>query len=355
MKYFIFFTFVCLNIMSCTHQKQTDDYKIVLGKVPNSAKFIDNQWYIWGGSVIESEGKYHMFYSRWPKKYHFNAWLTYSEVAHAVADSPTGPYKHVDVALPERDSTFWDGHNTHNPTVKEFDGKFYLYYTGNHGDRVVKEKGYNWSHRNNQRIGVAVADNINGPWKRFDKPLLELSTDSLGHDALMMANPSVTRAPDGRYVLVYKCVGKKRKLPAGGPVVHMVAFSDAPTGPFKKYPEPIFTAEGHDFPAEDPYIWTQDDKFYAIVKDFRGTFTKQGQSLALFESNDAISWSLSKNPLVSTMKINWEEHVQSVKHLERPQLFLKDGKPYALMCAADTLDDRGVYQSFNVQIPIINH
>ena len=30
-----------------------------------------------------------------------------------------------------------------------------------------------WVNRNNQRIGVAVADDPNGPWKRFDKPLID--------------------------------------------------------------------------------------------------------------------------------------------------------------------------------------
>ncbi len=355
MKNLIIFIFVLSLLNSCQSNKAPDSYQIELGEVPESARFSDDEWYIWGGSVIEAEGQYHMYYSRWPKKHHFNAWLTYSEVAHAVADSPTGPWKHLDVALPERDSMYWDCHNTHNPTVKKFNGKYYIYYTGNNGDRVVRKEGYNWSHRNNQRIGVAVAEHPNGPWKRFDQPLIEMPEDSLAHDALMMANPSVTRHPDGRYILVYKCVGKKRPLPGGGPVVHMVAFADSPTGPFTKYPNPVFTAEGFDFPAEDPYIWTEDEKLYAIVKDFRGTFTKAGQSLALFESVDGIDWKLSENALVSTMQIKWENGTQKVKHLERPQLFLKDGKPHTLMCAADTLDANGVYQSWNVQIPVVNY
>ncbi|MDG1804313.1 glycoside hydrolase family protein [Flavicella sp.] len=353
MKKNIFFIgIIVLIIFACSNYKDSNSYVFNLDKVPLNAKFIDNDWYIWGGSVVEKDGKYHMFYSRWPKKFHFNAWLTYSEVAHAVSDSPFGPFRHKDIALPSRDPKLWDGYNTHNPTVKEFDGKYYIYYTGNTGNRKVKEKSYNWEHRNNQRIGVAVANHPNGPWKRFDQPLIDVSNDSTAHDALMLANPSVTRHPDGRYVLVYKCVGKKRKLPNGGPVVHMVAFSDSPTGPFTKHPDPIFTAKGNEFPAEDPYIWTQDGKMFAIVKDFKGTFTKKGQSLALFESKNGIEWDLSQNPLVSTVKIEWENRTQKVKHLERPQLFFKNGKPYSLMCASDTLDVNGVLQSFNVQIPV---
>ena len=48
---------------------------------------------------------------------------------------------------------------THNPTVIRARGKYYLYYMGNTGD------GSFWSHRNNQRIGVAVADKPEGPWR----------------------------------------------------------------------------------------------------------------------------------------------------------------------------------------------
>jgi len=358
MKYSInlfFLVVITFALNAClSNKKERTDYKIELGKVPMTAKFIDNDWYIWGGSVVEKDGQYHMFYSRWPKKYGFQAWVTNSEVAHALSDSPFGPFKFKDVVLPARGYEYWDGCVTHNPTVKEFDCKYYIYYMGNTVEGKVTGDLNWWKHRNNQRIGVAVADNPNGPWKRYEQPLLNMPADSLAPDALMMSNPSVTRSFDGRYILVYKCVGKKRKLPFGGPVVHMVAFSDSPTGPFIKCPNPIFTTKGCDFPAEDPYIWAQNDRLYAIIKDQKGFFTKAGRSLALFESIDGIDWKLSKNPLVSTLKIEWENRTQKVKSLERPQLFIKNGIPIALMCASDTLDANGVKQSFNVQIPIVN-
>ena len=344
-------TMVFASIMLWTTEAQAQDaldFQSLLLPVPATAKFENNDWYTWGGSVVEQDGRYHMFYSRWPRKLGQPAWLTHSEIAHAVADSPLGPFKHVDVALPVRGAQFWDGLNTHNPTAHKFDGKYYIYYTGNTGNGKAT-KGLNWIHRNNQRIGVAVANNPNGPWKRFDTPLIKMPDNPKAHDALMMANPSITRRPDGTYVLVYKCVGKKRKLPFGGPVVHMVATSKSPTGPFVKHPEPIFTAKGQMFPAEDPFIWTQDDMLWAIVKDFKGVFTKAGPSLALFQSKDGVDWSMAENPLVSTLQICWKDgSVQKVAHLERPQLLLKDGEPSVLYCAVDLTREH----SFNVHIPL---
>ena len=156
------------------------DISAMIQPIPRSATFRDPQYDIWCGSMIKGDdGKYHLFYSRWPRKLGHSAWVTNSEVAHAVADHPLGPYKHSDVTLPPRGKEFWDGSCTHNPTVIRSRGKYYLYYVGNTGD------GSFWSNRNNQRIGVAVADKPEGPWQRFDKPVLDVSAD---HDALDARN-----------------------------------------------------------------------------------------------------------------------------------------------------------------------
>jgi hypothetical protein len=163
---------------------------------------------------------------------------------------------------------------THNPTVHFFNGKYYLYYAGNFGDGKITSPQLNWTHRNNQRIGVAIADDPNGPWTRFDKPLIDISADTTAHDAQMVANPSVTQMPDGRFLMVYKAVARKKPQPFGGPVVHLTAIADRPEGPFVKQNKPVFTAENVDFPAEDPYVWYQDNCYYAIVKDMNGAFTR---------------------------------------------------------------------------------
>jgi len=94
------------------------DFNSMLQPVPATAKFSDPDFNIWCGSAIKGDdGKFHLFYSRWPRKLGHLAWVTHSEVAHAVSDSPFGPWKYHDVALPARGTNFWDGSCTHNPTV----------------------------------------------------------------------------------------------------------------------------------------------------------------------------------------------------------------------------------------------
>jgi hypothetical protein len=327
------------------------DLAAMMRPAPETAKFADPAFNIWCGTMVRGDdGRCHLLYSRWRRELGHSAWVTHSEVAHAVADSPLGPYRHVDVALPPRGKEFWDGLCTHNPTVMRFGGKYYLYYMGNTGDGVAM-KGLNWTHRNNQRIGVAVADRPEGPWTRFDRPLIDVSPDPGAHDALMVANPSVTRRPDGGYLMIYKAVARKGPAPFGGPVVHLAATSDSPTGPFHKHPAPVFTKEGVMFPAEDPFVWCDGTRYHAVVKDMKGHFTGRGQSLALFGSADGLDWTLAAHPFVAVTEIAWKGGaVQKLDALERPQIWLDGGRPAVLFCAA--AEAKGRDGSFNVAIPL---
>lgn len=355
---------IVLGAVSCSHVQPArqqgataPDFKIEFGKVARKSKFAHETMSVWGGSLVKGgDGLYHMFYSRWPKAPGW-VWVSHSEIAHAVSDSPFGPFEFKDVALPVRGADYWDGLCTHNPTVHKFDGKYYLYHMGNTGDgKVVGVPGkhkLNWLHRNNQRIGVAVADSPDGPWKRFDQPVLDISANADAPDCLMTSNPSVCRRPDGGYLMVYKAVGKEAALPSGGPVVHCIATADNPTGPFKKHAKPIFTVEGERFPAEDPYIWYQSGKYRAIVKRIKHIGKQRIFSLVHYDSVDGFDWQPAKHHEISERIVEWEDgEVQQFIHLERPQVYIENGKPIALLCAADTLDENKVRHSFNIQIPL---
>jgi hypothetical protein len=75
-----------------------------------------------------------------------------------------------------------------------------------------------------------------------------------------------------------------------------------------------------------------------------------------YESEDGIHWKKARYFEISDRTITWENgRSQTFTHLERPQVWIENGEPVALLCAADTLDEQGVRQSFNVQIPLIIH
>lgn len=334
----IFFTLIlssfCLVVFA-----QDININQLIGKVPSYAKFTDPGYQVWCGSMIKGDdSNYYLYYSRWPDSLKHTNWVTHSEVALAVSKNPLGPYKFVKVVLPKRDKKYWDADVTHNPTIHKFGNEYYLYYMGNYGN------GEFWNNRNHQRIGVAVSKSPLGPWKRSKKPLINISP---GYDSLMVSNPAVSESLDGKYVMVYKSVGHG-KMPFGGKVNHRVAFSKKPDRGFKKLPNPVFTKDTVKFPAEDPYIWVQNNKYWALVKDFSGSFTKQGLSIALFESDDAINWKVAKNALASRTEIPWETGTEKVKKLERPQLYFENGIPKILFAAVMDANEK----TFTVAIPL---
>ncbi|AEI49038.1 glycoside hydrolase family protein [Runella slithyformis] len=319
--------------------------------IEKQAVLRSDDWFIWGGGVVKKDRVYHMLFARWEKKHGFNAWVTHSEIAYATSKSPLGPWEVHGRALGmEPRKGFWDADNLHNPLIQEFEGKYYLYYSGNYGPQDGTREGW-WIHRNHQRAGVAVADHPAGPWRRFDKPLIEPTPN--GSDHLLTNSPTVARRKDGKYVLIYKGVSDG-KMPFGGKVRMHVALGDSPTGPFLKQNGTVFGDATTQFPTDDNFIWSQDGVLYAIVKDYAGIFSKHGKEvLLLFESKDGLEWKTSKNDLVSKFELNWSDGRKTapLHRLDQPQVWLENGKPTVLFLAVKEKQDHDDSDlSYNVQI-----
>lgn len=285
--------------------------------------FMLEDWHVWCGDVVRDPGgQYHLFYSRWPRDRGHEGWVTHSEIARATGESLAGPFVHRETIFARDDhSPAWDAHCFHNVIVRSFEGKYFLYYMGNRGD------GDWWVHRNHQRIGVAMADSPAGPWKRMERPVLDISPGSW--DGLMVSNPTVTRTPNGRYLMIYKGVAEG-PAPAGGRVLHGVAWADSPTGPFIKHPHPIMDEPGVPFAFEDPCLWCEDDHFFCIVKTMGQCFSPDGRPrLLLMHSQDALSWTPG-DPfvLLGLDLVRASGGIESFERVERPQLLLT-GEPDA--------------------------
>lgn len=319
-------------------------YELIQPVDRNYGVFREEGYLVWCGSVIEGkDGKYYLYYSRWPIETRHEGWVTHSEIGYAVSDSPYGGFKPQGLALGAGAPGSWDANVVHNPTVLEFDGTYYMYYMGDHGN------GEYWNHRDRQRIGVAIAKDPKGPWKRFDRPLIDVTEGSF--DSLLTTNPSVTRGPDGKFYMMYKGV-LDNHTEKGGPLACGMAIADCPEGPFVKEGKPMMVNPENNWSVEDPYIWVQDGQFYALVKDFQGYFTGHGiNTVALFESQDGKDWKPAKHPFAFGRTIRWTDGTSTtLEALERPQLLLKDGKPQVLYCAAADTKDR--MTSFQLAIPL---
>jgi len=118
------FLYLCCSAQQKKSQVASGDLDIhsMIRLVPLKARFLNDTSFIWCGTLVKSQTdhKYHLYYSRWSRNLGMNAWVTHSEVAHAISDSPFGPFEFKDIALPVRGREFWDGMVTHNPTVHFF-------------------------------------------------------------------------------------------------------------------------------------------------------------------------------------------------------------------------------------------
>jgi len=302
-------------------------------------------YYNWGTSIIkDKKGKYHLFYSRWKKEYGFTGWLTHSEIAHAISKSPSGPWKFKETVLKGKGEGNWDAITAHNPKIKYFEGKYYLYYISTHmGKKSISEKelietaktGYSHSNwkilRPNQRTGVAVSYSINGPWTRMNQPLIEPS----GPITTLTVNPAIDRGKDGRYYLIVKGDKPNEKRFIRN---QAMAVSDDPTGPFIIQEKPVIDY----IDTEDMSMWYDEsrDRFY-------GVFHSHG-FIGMVTSDDGIHWKKANEYVLMQKKITLKDgSVLIPDRLERPFIYHENGKPKVLSLAARKGDE-----SYSIFIPI---
>jgi hypothetical protein len=325
-----------------------------LAPVPRSAVMKEKGYLVWDGSMVRDDaGVCHLFYCRW--KGTLRDWCKGAEIVRATAKNPLGPYTPQEIALgPRPEGTdAWDGLSVFNQSVVRFGDKYYLYYAGSNGSNFpipMKDGSFQRSPKGvliTQRIGVAEADHPAGPWRRMEKPLIDISSD--GIDSQMCCNPAVTQGGDGTFLMIYKCSNGRPGKGEGG-IYLTVATSDSPTGPFKKTQRKILTHPDDRFPAEDPFLWWQDGRYHCIVDDQRGSFSGQ-QGLVRFESKDGMDWERSTPFVVSRCRITWADgQTEETNHLERPQVWFRDGRPAVLFAAV--LQGK---ESYNVHIPLLGY
>ena len=331
-----------------------------------------------------------MLYSTWecgdsyPK--FSDSWVLHSKIAYAVSEFPDRDFQFQKIVLRGRalegESTAWDAQMVHNPHIKRFNKRYYLYYGAGKdpGVQPPGSPGAELNKRNrvqqSQQIGViefdSFADLLEGRYTRHDSPLLSPRTrvkpdhviapsppdTEPKPDNMIVVNPSVVQRPsDGKYLLYFK--GNFYDPNWRG--IHGVALGDSPTGPFMATDLFVFDVRNEDgtlASGEDPYVWyhREHGKFYAVLKDFTGKITGKDPGLALLESEDGIEWTRPEQPFFMRKEVVLSpgDTIQ-VKNLERPQLLLDEhGNPLVLYaaCSLDNVGGKRDGSTFNVHIPL---
>ena len=180
-----------------------------------------------------------------------DAWLLGSMIGVAVSYSPYGGYKDIGIVYNKDgyrpDSCSWDAQSVHNPHIKRYNGKYYLYYCATvdpGGNAHVKGK---LSRRDrlqqNQKLGVlcfnSIKELLEGKFSCNEQPLLAPRTRVKPDNVLEPSPEGTVTKPDNLILVnpavVYHPLKKKYYLYFKGNVydptwrgVHGVAIADAP-------------------------------------------------------------------------------------------------------------------------------
>lgn len=304
--------------------------KSPLGKLRPIGRALETEgYYVWCSSPIDGpDGKVHLFYSRWKAEKKMGGWIKGSEIAHAVADSPESPFVFKEVILAPRPGYF-DATTCHNPLIRFVDGKYCLFYMGNSNGKT-----------NTKRIGLAIADSLDGPWQRPDRPLLEAGPEGAWDDHCT-TNPAFIKWK-GKYWLYYKSWNTREQENATGLIKgnrkYGIAIADRLEGPYVKYehnPVIDFSGKGSNRQFEDAFIWQEKNKLKIIARDM-GVFDHE--SGLLMHSLDGYKWSEPEIAYHALSKYidmpPAPAHLKKYGRLERPMLLIRNGKPAYLFGAA---------------------
>lgn len=332
-----------------------------LGKAPLDPAFEMKGYWIWGSSVVKGEdNKYHMYVSRFPMSLPFHpGWMVASEIVHAVSATPEGPYKYSDMALTARGAQYWDGRSVHNPRVLKHNGKYYLIYMGSTHpfaeptyEQINLQSPWCIVARSNKRIGLAVSDSPYGPWKRFDRPILDTKPNTFY--SFLVSNPSPIIQEDGSVMMIFK--GRHYEGCKHSDMSLGMAYAPSIEGPYTvlNNEQPIFNVveQGE---AEDPFLWKDEDGYHAIFKDQTAKFTGEQGGGVMAHSKDGVHWEMDNSPKAYSRTVEWTNgEVGMQGQLERPFILFEDGKPAYLFFA--TMDGPGGFEnctrSWNMVIPI---
>lgn len=332
-----------ISMATLSTEKQNNFYEEKL----SSQIVVEPGYYVWGLSVVEWEGKFHAYYSRWAKKYEHKGWMTNCEIAHAVSDSPKGPFKFQNVVLSDKKIGGWDVNNSHNPYAIVAQGKIHLYYIANNITKHLEKKNgktiyptNKWFEENrtllreSQCIGVASAENPAGPFIRAKHVVVEPDNTKFRKIAV---NPAVI-FKDGLYYMIMKGDDMTHKAPFR---IQLVGTSTRPEGPFEFSKKPVY-AEAQ---TEDACFW-----YDQVIEKFFMVCHVMGKSeLALFSSKNGFDWTQDERKIFMPKEFVLSDgSIWQPKRVERPFVLTNSkGQPTMIYIAVYDKNVNG-----NIALPI---
>eukprot|EP01047_Picozoa_sp_COSAG01_P004668 COSAG01_NODE_155_length_23814_cov_12.061343_3_plen_539_part_00 len=300
--------------------------------VPGSVTLPTNSSFTWGGAVVEENGTYHGFFVEWldhcPMTY--GTWSTQTHIRHAVSTLQDGPWRPLDVAVPNAAG---------NPVLSRApDGTWLLYFTNHRWTGAVRNctgpvgqwgpPVYCTATGKQCATGVSLAYSryLTGPWTiKYD--VVSVSATNPGAPIFHS---------DGSLLMAYKTWAK------GGKCIGILVASSWKAWPYQRAPG---TAQciGVGRNLEDPSNLWRDARgaIHVLFHQGCGSSTSGGcntnGSLAAYGggagSADGKSWDYNLTRVAYEYDVDMDDgSVLHCSHREEPKVLLgADGQPTMLI------------------------
>lgn len=314
-------------------------YRIEEGDQANISE--EAGYFVWGANVIEHAGTYYCIGNKWIDTDGFSGWVHYNRIYVGSSANKLGPFSLV-TELSELRGQAWAADMVTNPNIIKIDTTYYLYYVGTTYN-TVSYPVLSSEARNNQQIGVASASSPAGPWTpSANNPILSPSVSDW--DQNIVNNPSVYVDGSDDINMVYKSdlngtpndlrLGKVKLTTWEGPVTDRATAS------------PNF---GLDVEAEDPTIWFEDGRYWAIFKAMNSDVVPVGHGILAVSDDAGATFRLAMGEEAYDLTIHWNDATSdNYSKIERPFVLVEAGVATALFTAVLRTDNT----SFNVGIDL---
>lgn len=321
----ILYTLLMLNVLKVSAQKDSVNFA---DKWTFVGKAVEEKGYhIWGTSPIwGDDGKVHLFVARWQQAYKVDpGWRSHSEIAHYVGDKPEGPFTFSDIILQGTGKETWDKYGIHNPNIHKVGDNYVLLYIANNNFKQPP-------HPANQHIGMAISKSLFGPWKKVngDGRILSPPTNPEYWNFKAtngVVNPALLPYKGG-FFLYYKSQNAQMGLAVAenmtGPYVQL---------PFPVTVNNRRIEDGYAFLYDDKICLLTTDND-GILKKGGGLLWQSDDGIhfnAYQKGFHAIEEYIADKSILSP---RWHYGNNSLMKFERPQVLMQNGKPTYLYAAS---------------------
>lgn len=264
--------------------------------------------------------------ARWPQQFKVDpGWRSHSEIAHYVGKTPEGPFIFSDIVLKGTGKETWDKYGMENPQISKVGNQYVLLY-------IANSNYHQPPHPANQNIGMAVSKSLYGPWTKVNDngKILSPPTNSAYWNYKAkngVVNPALLQYK-GAYFLYFKSQNAQMGLAIAENITGPYVQLPAPITANNKRIE-----DGYAFIYNNSVCLLTTDND-GIIKLGGGLLWQSADGLnfnsyapGFHLINEYIADKAMLHP-------KWYYGNNAIMKFERPQVLMKDGKPAYLYVAS---------------------